>query len=131
MADSLYKSVTKKFSFQPKVWINYLEFLMKAGRREAARAMMERSFKSLQKAQRKLSLSISFIAPLTHTHTHACTHTHTHTHTQTHAHRPPPPHMQHSDVALLSCTQCEDAWHSLSLPTSSSTLVCMQMWKLL
>ena len=134
MADSLYKSVIKKFSFQPKVWISYLEFLMKDGRREAARAVMERSFKSLQKAQRELSLSHSSLLlthAQTHTHTHTQTHTckhndTTHTCVRTHTHK----HTTHTQTQL-SHGASQSCAHIGVLRVSLFVLFCtlIQMWR--
>ena len=52
MADELFKTMVKKFGTQLKVWTGYAEFLMGRGHYEAARRVLERSLKSLPKAQR-------------------------------------------------------------------------------
>jgi rRNA biogenesis protein RRP5 len=50
MADELFKTMMKKFGSDLKVWIGYAEFMMGRGHLEAARRLLEKSFKSLPKA---------------------------------------------------------------------------------
>ncbi|XP_071503484.1 LOW QUALITY PROTEIN: protein RRP5 homolog [Diadema antillarum] len=46
-AEQLYESMIKRFKFNPDVWTGFGTFLMKNGRHEQARRLMQRSFKSL------------------------------------------------------------------------------------
>ena len=56
MADELFKTMMKKFGSDLKVWIGYAEFMMGRGHLEAARRLLEKSFKSLPKAHRELTV---------------------------------------------------------------------------
>ena len=46
--------MTKRFNTSKKVWINYGFFLMKNGKTEAGRKLLQRSFQSLPERKRKL-----------------------------------------------------------------------------
>eukprot|EP00057_Strongylocentrotus_purpuratus_P009707 XP_011664181.1 PREDICTED: protein RRP5 homolog [Strongylocentrotus purpuratus] len=46
-AEQLYETMVKRFKFDPDVWIGFGTFLMKHGKHDPARRLMQRSFKSL------------------------------------------------------------------------------------
>ena len=45
----------KRFKQSKKVWVGYAHFLMKVDRHDEARALLQRSLKSLREHKRKLS----------------------------------------------------------------------------
>lgn len=47
LADKLYQTMVKRFSNKAHVWTQYGEFLMKRGRLEGARNLLQRSLKSV------------------------------------------------------------------------------------
>ena len=51
LADQLYQTMTKKFGNVQRVWSQYGTFLMKRRKVEAARNLLQRSFKSLASKQ--------------------------------------------------------------------------------
>jgi len=56
LAEQLYQTMTKRFSTSLRVWAQYGHFLMRRGKQEAARSLLQRSLKSLSnKQQRKRS----------------------------------------------------------------------------
>ncbi|XP_041477321.1 protein RRP5 homolog [Lytechinus variegatus] len=46
-AEQLYETMVKRFKFEPEVWTGFGTFLMKNGKHDQARRLMQRSFKSL------------------------------------------------------------------------------------
>ena len=53
MAEETYKKMVKKFSSQPEAWARFAEFYLKKENVDAARELLPRSLKSLDKAKRK------------------------------------------------------------------------------
>ncbi|XP_006815336.1 protein RRP5 homolog [Saccoglossus kowalevskii] len=49
-AEQLYSTMVRRFNFHKDVWASYGMFLMKSGKLDAARKIMQRSFKSLDKS---------------------------------------------------------------------------------
>ena len=56
MTEQLLKTMTRKFKESSKVWLAYITAKLKAGNHEEARAVLQRSLKSLPK--RKCTCSI-------------------------------------------------------------------------
>lgn len=56
-AEKLYQSMLKRFKQSKKVWVGYAHYLMKIGRKEEARALLQRSLKSLREHKRKIITS--------------------------------------------------------------------------
>ncbi|RPA89371.1 nucleic acid-binding protein [Choiromyces venosus 120613-1] len=53
-ADDLFKVMIKKFSQDPKIWVNYADFLLSSKQnREAARALLQRAMQALPQDQHK------------------------------------------------------------------------------
>ena len=57
LADQLYQMMTKKFGNVLRVWSEYGSFLMRRGKMDAARNLLQRSFKSLPSKQDRESPS--------------------------------------------------------------------------
>ncbi|KAI9206531.1 uncharacterized protein BJ171DRAFT_422163 [Polychytrium aggregatum] len=57
LAEELYKQMTKKFSMSSKVWTNYGLFLLKSGKSEESRKVLQRSLKSLPKHKHVKTIS--------------------------------------------------------------------------
>ena len=53
LAEQLYQTMTKRFKDTASVWTQYGLFLMKQGRPDAARKILEKSLKAVHKKQRK------------------------------------------------------------------------------
>ena len=53
LAEQLYQTMTKRFKDTDSVWTQYGLFLMKQGRPDAARKILEKSLKAVHKKQRK------------------------------------------------------------------------------
>ena len=51
-AEQLHSTMIRKFRLNPDVWVNFGLFHFKSGQAESARALMQRSLKSLEKKQR-------------------------------------------------------------------------------
>ena len=70
LAEQLYQTMTRQFRSEISVWNEFGLFLMRRGKLEAARRLLQRCLKALAlKQQRKislsLSLSLSLVFPLT------------------------------------------------------------------
>ena len=48
----------KRFKQSKKVWVGYAHFLMKVGRHDEARALLQRSLKSLREHKRTLAIVV-------------------------------------------------------------------------
>lgn len=55
MVEETYKKILKKFSAYPDSWTRFAEFYLKKGDLDAARALLPRSLKSLEKSKREWS----------------------------------------------------------------------------
>ena len=53
LAEQLYQTMTKRFSTSLRVWVQYGHFLMRRGKQEAARSLLQRSLKSLSNKQQR------------------------------------------------------------------------------
>ena len=56
LAEEVWKKAVKKFSMHPEIWIRAAEYHFKKGDVDAARELLPRSTKSLDKSKRKLAL---------------------------------------------------------------------------
>ena len=63
-AEQLYESMIKRFKFDADVWTSFGTFLMKNGRHDQARRLMQRSFKSLIQKDRKIHQAFYFLNTL-------------------------------------------------------------------
>jgi rRNA biogenesis protein RRP5 len=54
-AEEVYKKTVKKFGAYPESWLKFAEFYLKSNNLSAARDLLPRSLKSLDKPQRKSS----------------------------------------------------------------------------
>jgi hypothetical protein len=65
MVEETFKKIIKKFSAYPESWTRFAEFYLKKGDVDAARALLPRSLKSLDKSKRKLIPSFHNRIPVT------------------------------------------------------------------